>query len=451
MSYRGVFLVTHSYLLAWLAAAIVLGVAGLTFRFRTNLLNVVSRLCPSGWIESAAWFWCFVLIGVMLRITWVLLFPVHLKLDGIAYYDVAVSLAEHHYTGAFWPPGLPLFLAPLMTVFGTSAKVTVLGALLLFVATSGMVWLLARALAGRRAAGIASAVLALWPGYLTVSGINSKEGLIAFLLTAAMLLYLRSFESSRRWMLVVSAGVLTGLATLTQPGCILFPAVIAVSELIRLRTFSTALVRTSVFGMAMLLAIFPWTYRNLRVVHRPILISANGGSVFYRANNPLANASYQEAGAINLPDDVYEADRLGYREGAKWVIHHPGAFLALAVRKQVVYLGDDGVGVYETLKRGLRPSNALYGAFKGICSVYWLAVWLALFSGFPRMLARPRWWLWYSVCFLPVCYQWFIDSIFESGSRHHLSDVGLLAILVGIALTSSQVERNESGAGAMCL
>ena len=41
--------------------------------------------------------------------------------------------------------------------------------------------------------------------------------------------------------------------------------------------------------MAMLLAILPWTMRNKLVLHHFVLVSTNGGSIFYRANNPKAD------------------------------------------------------------------------------------------------------------------------------------------------------------------
>ena len=241
------------------------------------------------------------------------------------------------------------------------------------------------------------------------------------------------------WPLLAGAGIFVGFATLTQPSCMLFPFVILIIELIRRTSLLAGLGRTMAFGLAMLIVILPWTYRNEHVVGRFILITANGGSVFYRANNPLANASYSPEGEIHLPDNVYEADRVGYAEGKKWIAHHPAAFAALVVRKQIVYLGDDGIGIYETLKRGLRPSEGLYAGAKALCSAYWLALWLILLMASGKLFAKNPWWIWYGLCFLPVVFQWAIDSVFESGSRHHISDVAFFAVLVGIALSSETI------------
>jgi 4-amino-4-deoxy-L-arabinose transferase-like glycosyltransferase len=439
ISYRGVFLITHSLLLSWAAVVIVFIFIAICYRFRDLLLKAMKSFFPERWVQSCGWLWSCVAIGLLLRLAWVLSFPTTLKADGIAYYDVAASMTKGSYTGVFWPPGLPIVLTPFMMVFGTHPWVTILVSLLLFMATCSVTWMLARELSGRITAGISVAILAFWPGYLTIVGINSKEGLIAFLLPAAMLLYLRSFRNPRRnWALLAGFGILIGFATLTQPACILFPFVIILTELIRRANFRTALKRTVVFGLGMLIMILPWTYRNEHVVGHFILVTVNGGSVFYRANNPLANASYSPEGTIHLPDDVYEANRIGYAEGKKWILHHPGAFVVLAVRKQIVYLGDDGIGVYETLKRGLRPSEALYGGAKAICSAYWLMLWIILLMACPRVFSTKRWWMWYGLCFLPVTYQWAIDTVFESGSRHHISDVALLAILVGHALSAEK-------------
>ena len=111
-------------------------------------------------------------------------------------------------------------------------------------------------------------------------------------ITGALCLYLKAdnAEQRARWTRLVSAGMLIGLAALTQPGFLLFPGVVLASELLRNRPLRKTAESTVLIGMAMVMAILPWTVRNYLVFHRVVLISTNGGSVFYRANNPMANA-----------------------------------------------------------------------------------------------------------------------------------------------------------------
>jgi len=48
-----------------------------------------------------------------------------------------------------------------------------------------------------------------------------------------------------------------------------------------------------------------------------------------------------------------------------------------------------------------------------------------------------NWRLWFGFLFLPLAYQWAIDSVFESGPRHHVPYVALIAVLVGMVLASA--------------
>jgi 4-amino-4-deoxy-L-arabinose transferase-like glycosyltransferase len=351
-----------------------------------------------------------------------------------------------------------LFLAPFFMVLGDHRWVYELCALLFFIATYLLTYALANRIQGGLAARIAPMLVAIWPGYLTLAGINCKEVFLGVLVPTTLLLYLIAFDccstggsgldsnfgppsnpygSRFRWGFLIAAGLCMGLAALTQPGYMLFPAVVFGVEIVRGTSVLRAMGRTVIFSLALIAAILPWTYRNFLVFHRVVLISTNGGSVFYRANNPLANGNYSAEGEVALPKDEFEADRQGYKMADDWIVHHPGDFAALMVRKQVVFLGDDALGAYETLKRDLNPSIALYSSVKGASNLFWLALWTVLFLGFPLLFKLSNWLLWYGLLFLPLLYQWAIDSVFESGPRHHVPYVALIAVLVGMVLSSA--------------
>jgi hypothetical protein len=235
-----------------------------------------------------------------------------------------------------------------------------------------------------------------------------------------------------------------GAAALTQPGYLLFPAAIFVFEVLRRSGLVSAAVRTAVFFLAMLIAIAPWTYRNYRVFHQFVLIATNGGYVFDAANSASSDPFAAPEADIALPKDELAANRLGYQEGEDWIKHNPGAFAALMVKKQIVTVGDDGIGAFESLKRGLSPGVALYASAKGVSNLYWLALWTLLLLGFPLLFACTEWRLWFGLLFVPTIYQWAIDSVFVSGSRHHQPYISLTAIMVGIVLGAARSATGES-------
>jgi 4-amino-4-deoxy-L-arabinose transferase-like glycosyltransferase len=466
LPYRSVLLSGRSVLLSSIAALSVLAVAGILFAFRHSLLPLLNRLLRFPSIGDKAWliFWLF--FGLALRLAWALRFPVSLKSDHLAYFQLATDMAQGHTgPGAYWPPGFSLFLAPFFMVLGNHRWVYELCALLLFIATYLLTFAIARRIQGGLAARIAPMLVAIWPGYLTLSGINCKEVFLGVLVPATILFYLKASDdcftngsgldsnlgpssnpngSRFRWWYVIVSGLCMGLATLTQPGYMLFPAVVFGFEIVRGTSLLRSMGRTILFSLALIAAVLPWTYRNYLVFHRVVLVSTNGGSVFYRANNPLANGNYAAEGEVALPKDEFEADRLGYKMADEWIEHHPGDFAALMVKKQAVFLGDDALGAYETLKRDLIPSVALYSSIKGVSNLFWLASWTVLLLGFPLLFRLENWRLWFGLLLLPLLYQWAIDSVFESGPRHHVPYVALIAVLVGIALsTAIQPESNS--------
>ena len=443
--YRTIFLATHSPGKSWVIAVLGLLFCGAVYAQRHRLFAAIVRVAerlPRG-LQSAG---VTVGIGLALRLLWVLRFHPPLASDGAGYFTEATNLAQRHfYDGTFWPPGFPLFLSPFLAVLGAHFWVATFVGMLLFAVTTLVTRRVARQMTGSdRAASLAGWVLAVWPGYIAVVGINSKEALISCIFAAVMgLLYgSRTWSGRQLWVATIGVGVLCGLGALTQPGLMLLPAAILLAEFLLTRRLAPALLRTVVATVAMGCAILPWTVRNYVDYGRVIAISTNGGSVFYRANNPNANASYSAEGEVALPKDTIAADREGYAMAREWITHHPLAFTVLAIRKQVVFWGDDGDGVYEGLKRNQSPSVLLYSGLKLLTSVYWLALWLVLLCCFRPLTQSPDWPAWFGVAFLPLAYQFAIDSVYESGSRHHLAQTSCMAVLIACAFTA--IERRRS-------
>jgi hypothetical protein len=107
--------------------------------------------------------------------------------------------------------------------------------------------------------------------------------------------------------------------------------------------------------------------------------------------------------------------------------------LFLAERKLTFFLGDDGVGVFETMKRGLGISGTSYFLLRAIANGYWFLIWLSILN---TLLLR-----WKSIASLPselstlvlsFLFLLPIHSLFETDSRHHVPVIGALAALAGV-------------------
>jgi hypothetical protein len=95
----------------------------------------------------------------------------------------------------------------------------------------------------------------------------------------------------------------------------------------------------------------------------------------------------------------------------------PAKVLALGVRKQILFLGDDAQGAFETLKRGLGIQGLRYAAWKRISNLYrwflWLLIFLALIVHWRLALTEE---VLHAPIFAAVLYLLAIHSAFESGA-----------------------------------
>lgn len=449
VAYRSVYLAVSSVPLAWVAGVAMVLVAGVVYSLR----NRVGALCAglAAWRPPRGWYVGWLSAGVVLRLLWHVVFHTIPRSDGRTYFNEASLLAtEHRYGGAFFPPGLPLFEAPFFMMLGAHFWVASLCTLLLFVATFAVVRRLGRELGGEAVAAVACALVALWPNDVAAVGVNPKEALLAVLVTTALWLYLRSTRTTGGAQVgyALGAGVFTGCAALTQPAFLLFPSVMLGCELLWRGVTGAGLRRVMVLCVAMLAAIAPWSLRNYRLYHRPVLVTTNGGSVFYRANNPKANAQYEPEGAQKLGGDEFAASDEGYRAARLWIRQHPLDFANLMVRKQVVYLGDDSDRVYESIKRDQTPRGVVYAGLKLLANGFWMLLFLLLVPASVSLFRRSDWRLWYGIGVLPLLYQWCIDSVFEAGSRHHVPYLGLIGILVAMALLSAKDGAKQGSQGS---
>ena len=416
------------------AAAALLWAA--RYRLAALLQAVGERLAA---VPRRRWLALVIGTGLVLRIAWMVLFPAPFASDGLAYYDLAARLA-HGLTyqtpqaeWAEWPPGYPFVLLVHFRLLGVSPLAVNVANLLLFAGAMLAVYALARRL-GEATARLAMLLLALWPNLIASAGVATKESVIIFLLPVLLLLYLRAGEEpapGKAAAMRFTAGMVLGYSTLTQPGILLFVGVFLAYELLFRAPVLRIAARLALLVAGMIVILLPWSLRNYRVLHTPVLVSSSGGDVFYRANNPRATGGWIPDGERSLRAyDELTRSRLGYQWGKEWIRDNPDDFLLLSLKKQVLFLGDDGVGVYETLKRGLGIGGKSYALAKLGSNAYWWGIWALVLAAF-LVRAATSWPRRAEIVLflLTILYFWAIDSVFESGARHHTPLVGVLAIL----------------------
>ncbi|MEY3284648.1 MAG: hypothetical protein RIR86_2661 [Acidobacteriota bacterium] len=421
------------------AGVVTAGLLGWLIVWRERLGQWLERLLrPVEQIESRRWLLLVLAIGLLLRLGWALIFNAPPRSDFAIYFDLARGLVERGAYGgngsyqAYWPPGLPLFLAPFLAIGGPPHWVPLLANLFLTTLTI----ILTAGLPNPRAGRVAPLLVAIWPSNVMSAGLASKEQLLLPLVTALVLTFVRGLSGGRSWHLLLTGGLI-GCATLTQPSFILLPAVLGLAEVAATGSLRVPLRHglVVVFGVALVLA--PWIWRNYRIFGELVMVSTNGGDVLYRANNPLATGTYTERGEVDLQGMAeLERNRRGGELAREWIRNHPRQFLHLAFRKQIAFLGDDNMGAYETLRRGLGIGGPTLHLAKLVSTGYWMLIWMLILLGWlraPTLYQLPL----FSIPLLIVICQLVIDSVYESGSRHHVPLSGLLAILAAVPFGGS--------------
>jgi 4-amino-4-deoxy-L-arabinose transferase-like glycosyltransferase len=318
-------------------------------------------------------------------------------------------------------PLYPLFLAPL-TAFDadlsagrlppdvpSAVKVaqSAVGALTVWV-----IALIAGRVAGPRAAAAAALLAAIYPPLVWICAYALSEAVYAALALASVWCLGRVTDrqftphpdplparlrqgsvgqASGERGLLVAAGLLAGLASLTRPAMLFFLPLAALLLLWRAASWRDGVLRAAVFSLVALVPIAPWTVRNVATYGRVVLIASEGGVTFWTGNhreaigegdlaaNPHLKALNVTFRAAHPGLTEEQLEPLYYREAFGFIAEDPLRWAGLLARK-VWYTA-------VPLGPSYRLHSPLY--FYGSVASYGLLLTLALVA-WPR-LPRPAW------------------------------------------------------------
>ncbi len=384
-------------------------------------------------------------LGLALRIVAATAVPVVVSSDPGAYVALGKQLAQHGEYDlseanqrllSLRPPGYPLLLAGGYWLSGGRGwawyAVNIVAQTMLAAFGALLVMELAGSVAGMVAFGVLYLcplnVVTVWWGY-------SEVPWGAFLFAGMWLLSRCRAVSGTRGGTVVAlvAGLSLGFAALIRPPALLMvPLAVAFAARQRARWSwrQPALITAGV-----LLAVAPWTVRNWVVQgHRFVLISTDGGEVFYATNRMLGNPQW---GGAYLPEghrylrsicpDEVERDRLGYRLGMQEIREAPALFLrSLPYRYGTLWSTHlAGLGWARLSTGEIRVLTAL------LLLSYWVIPVLVLFRW------RRVWWLLRSnaiATLLAAVYVMYMVALipFEVFEKNHYPLL-LVPLILGIA------------------
>ena len=337
------------------------------------------------------WLAAILLVTVLGRVAFILLFDHTLSLQTSGYDTYAVNLIEGRGYTRFddrsgdsdLPPLYPFFLAGVYEVLGRDPIAVAVVQIGLDALTVLLLFWIGRRVAGEAVGLLAAAFYGAYPYLLYQNLTLNDTGVFIFLLAAGIAAAYKA-RDTRNWRWAAALGVAFGLGALTKTLIVLVLPLLALWwwHALGLRR---AVILGAASGIALALVIAPWAVRNTRLHGELVLISTNGGSNLHQGNNPCV-ADYLARGwdaqwvrCIELaPPELSEteADRWHREQALTYLREHPGEWPRLFWTKLWVlwspvimpydlppdpYLVDDAVLQFEsTAFQAARVIHAIY-------------------------------------------------------------------------------------------
>jgi 4-amino-4-deoxy-L-arabinose transferase-like glycosyltransferase len=360
------------------------------------------------------------LISLSVRLAWVVIQPStdaqinrlpdqreYLSLGRNLLYGGSLSFVDPRFDQrlyAYRSPGYPGFIALLG---GSPMAVRLLQALL-DASTVLAVYLLAQQIGRQPAIAIYAAIfVAVDPFLIYFTGLILSETLFTALLIWAILLMVRRKA--------VPAAILLLLAVLVRPSAILL------APMLSLFVSPNRLRQLLIVIVVMLIGLFPWAWRNHRLLGEFIWTTTNSGITLYDGFNPIATGASDQRFITQMPQlqPMNEVERSRYLQQAArlWIGEHLSDLPKLTVIK-----------IARTWSPIPLSSEFSKPSYRIISAAYTLPVDVLLLIGlFTKSLSRRD----KMMLMLPAIY-FTILCVFSVGSlRYRVPVAPLLAVIAG--------------------
>ena len=351
-----------------------------------------------------------VLAGLGLRIAFVLNVPTAQMFDFATYYELALNIRNGlghtlngfpvAWQGPLYPYVLGIFFRLTNTDTEMAGKVLniILSTLTMIISIPVYGRLLGRG--GKQLAAVA--LMAFFPANIAYVNVLGTEVLFGFLFMAIICLFLYG----QNWRTYLLLGLFTGLAALTRPLMLAFPAALCLVFWLRSANLKQTLAFTGIITAAVFLTVAPWTIRNYRHFDRFIPISYNAGYVQFINNNDHNHTGLWMdllAAAEGLPqrDEIaailaqtgdlkaaHNLEPILSAAAREWIFANPAEFMQLGFLRiyRTFFTAADDIpqwAMNEAEFAAPRSQNAAEAALNIILSAFSLLAFIFAFSRLP--------------------------------------------------------------------
>lgn len=246
-------------------------------------------------VDNAVQHWGWWLLGIFLvamliRCYAVTFYPAQPVADAADYHALATRLVQGQgYVNemgaptAWRPPGYPFFLAGIYKIFGLSIRAATLLQAGLGALTVVLLMIFGKMVLGERQAIAGGVLAALYPGLFWLPRVLLSEGLSLLLVLAALIAVAKLMRTNQLWWAAL-CGILLGLGTLVRAANLL----VAVALLLGFMLFAwkcgwrwqRIVMSVLLIAGATSAVLLPWTARNYRLFHRPLLATQDGMTLY---------------------------------------------------------------------------------------------------------------------------------------------------------------------------
>jgi 4-amino-4-deoxy-L-arabinose transferase-like glycosyltransferase len=370
--------------------------------------------------------------------------------DDFSYDHIAYQVVVNHsYENTWFPPGYPLFLALIYSIFDRNFAVVRLIQGFLGVVTCFITYLLGKKTFNEKTGLLAAFLLSCYPGHLYMSWRLMPE--ISYMLVVALsvLVAISLLEKQTNFFAVI-LGLLLGFSNLLKSNLIIFPVILIILIGIKLWPHKKKLVRLVVLLVtSFLLITLAGPIVNLIRFGQIVLLPTNAGHTLWWSNNPLANGYFIKGerhaeGRTFIKQYGFEEklqegnniqrDKIYRQIAVLWILDNPKRFFLLCLKKlnnafgfvpqSVVFEGNLLTRLGHILSFGFIFPFALGGIISSLylrhlrqsCATYYsvlisYAVMVLIFYGTPRftLIIIPYLLIFASYAIL-ACYTWLSRS-----------------------------------------
>jgi 4-amino-4-deoxy-L-arabinose transferase-like glycosyltransferase len=360
---------------------------------------------------------------------------------------MAPSLIQQGGPSAIRPPAFPYLLGGVFAVTGDSETAGRIASALLGVITVALIGLIADILWSRRVALVATALAAVYPPFVLVSGTLLSESLALPLMLATIALLLQYRNGARPRCAAPAAGLLFGLCLLDRPAlsalALALVAVLWGRPWRRLASGRSAAVALAVAA----LTVVPWTIRNAVQFGAFVPISTQSGFLLAGTYNEVSDHDALSPGAFRpaslvpslapiLADRSLDENQLSNKlaaAGRDYAADHPGYVPRV--------LWWNGLRLL-SLSHGFQNGKLAYRfqgigtRYAGAATISWYLLALVALAGIALgAVRRSPWWFWLTPLLL------FASVISISGDVRYRLPVEAFAIFAAAVALVAAWER----------